>query len=165
MFFLLCRLIKPCPFFKFTPRKKAPGNSKIAIIFIPKIIILLIFSPFPSFADEVEDGKAIYKTNCTPCHGVTGEGNGPKAEELKIKPQDHTNTTYMSTRTDEQLGFVIRNGGISISKSPLMPAWKGTLSDRQIKSVVKYLRKLCSCVFDSVISDPKLSKADQEFRE
>jgi mono/diheme cytochrome c family protein len=135
------------------------------MIHISKIIVIMMFFPFLSFAGEIEEGEAIYKVNCTPCHGMKGEGNGPKAEELKIKPQDHTNASYMSTRTDKQLEYVIQNGGISISKSPLMPAWKGTLPDNQIKAVVKYLRKLCSCVFDSILSDPKLRKIDREFRE
>jgi len=135
------------------------------MIHISKIIIILIFFPLLSFAGEIEEGEAIYKVNCTPCHGMKGEGDGPKAEELKIKPQDHTNASYMSTRTDKQLKYVIRNGGISISKSPFMPAWKGTLSDNQIKAVVKYLRKLCSCVFDSILSDTKLRKIDRKFRQ
>ena len=126
--------------------------------------ILLLFILFSSLS-IAEDGEAIYKLNCTPCHGMTGEGNGPKAAELKIKPQDHTSTSYMSTRTDEQLEYVVRNGGISISKSPFMPAWKDKLSDNQIKAVIKYLRKLCSCKFTSILSDPKLRVVDLEFRE
>ncbi len=141
------------------------GDSSRSMIHISKTIIILIFFPLLSFAGEIEEGEAIYKVNCAPCHGMKGEGDGPKAEELKIKPQDHTNASYMSTRTDKQLEYVIRNGGISISKSPLMPAWKGTLSDDQIKAVVKYLRKLCSCLFDSILSDPKLRKIDRKFRQ
>lgn len=150
----------------FTPsyRKKKSENLKKPILLIPTIIIFLMLVPVLCFAEKTGSGEAIYKINCTPCHGITGEGNGPKAEELKIKPLDHTNATYMSTRTDEQLEYVIRNGGISISKSPIMPAWKDTLSDEQIKAVIKYLRKLCACEFDSIVSDPKLRIVDLEFR-
>lgn len=129
------------------------------------IFILLTFFSSLCFADEIKDSEAIYKLHCSPCHGITGKGNGPKAAELKIKPQDHTNASYMSTRTDNQLENIIRNGGISISKSQLMPAWKDTLSDKQIKAVVKYLRQLCSCKFESIISDSKLRTVDLEFRE
>ncbi len=130
-----------------------------------KIVLFIFCFPFLSVAEGLEDGEAIYKKNCTPCHGTTGEGNGPKAEELKIKPQDHTNDSYMSTRTDEQLLYVIKNGGISIGKSTFMPAWRESLSDNQIKLVVKYLRKLCDCTFSSIVSDPKLREVDLEFRE
>lgn len=129
------------------------------------IFILLTFFPSLCFAEELDGGETIYKLHCSPCHGITGEGNGPKSAELKINPQDHTNASYMSTRTDNQLENVIRNGGISISKSQLMPAWKDTLSDKQIKAVVKYLRQLCSCKFESIISDSKLRTVDLEFRE
>lgn len=151
----------------FTPphRNKKSENLKKTIILTPTIIILSMLVPALCFAEKTENGETVYKINCTPCHGITGEGNGPKAVELKTKPLDHTNATYMSTRTDEQLEYVIRNGGISISKSPIMPAWKDTLSDKQIKAVIKYLRKLCACKFDSIVSDPKLRIVDLEFRE
>lgn len=126
---------------------------------------LLLFFPSLIFAASEQDGETIYKAHCTPCHGTTGEGNGPRAIELKIKPRNHTQASYMSTRTDKQLKNVIRNGGISISKSPLMPAWKDKLSEKQIEALVRHLRKLCSCEFDSIMSDSKLRTVDLEFRE
>ena len=40
---------------------------------------------------------------------------------------------------------VIKEGGLSIDKSVLMPPWAAVMSDAEIKAVVKYLRELCEC--------------------
>jgi len=36
------------------------------------------------------DGKAMYASYCTPCHGVDGKGNGRLTASLKRKPTDLT---------------------------------------------------------------------------
>ena len=38
----------------------------------------------------VENGRALFATYCASCHGVTGRGNGPAAEELRRRPADLT---------------------------------------------------------------------------
>ena len=35
-------------------------------------------------------GKLAYKDYCSACHGVTGKGDGPVADELKTPPPDLT---------------------------------------------------------------------------
>jgi cytochrome c oxidase cbb3-type subunit 3 len=55
----------------------------------------------------------------------------------------------MSTRSDESLFKVIKEGGTSISKSVLMPSWEGTMSEEEIKDLVQHLRTLCKCKFGS----------------
>jgi cytochrome c oxidase cbb3-type subunit 3 len=49
----------------------------------------------------------------------------------------------MSKLSDEQLFKVIKEGGASIGKSPLMPPWGPSLKDDQIKDVIAYVRTLC----------------------
>lgn len=36
------------------------------------------------------DGAEMYKSYCASCHGITGEGNGPAAEALKVAPANLT---------------------------------------------------------------------------
>ena len=31
------------------------------------------------------DGHTLFRVNCAACHGLTGDGDGPVAEELKVK--------------------------------------------------------------------------------
>jgi mono/diheme cytochrome c family protein len=35
-------------------------------------------------------GKTLFERNCTPCHGLTGEGNGPAAPTLNPRPRNFT---------------------------------------------------------------------------
>lgn len=70
----------------------------------------------------------------------------------------------MSTKTDKQLEEVIRGGGASVSKSAIMPPWDATLTDQEIKALILYLRKLCNCRFEGVVSDEKLRKISPDFK-
>lgn len=112
-----------------------------------------------------EEGKTIYQFYCSQCHGIKGNGKGINYQALTIRPQDHTDASFMSGRTDKQLEDVIRHGGIGVSKSPLMPPWGEVFLEKDIKKLVKYLRTLCSCRFDAIVSDPKLRNVDLQFRE
>jgi mono/diheme cytochrome c family protein len=48
----------------------------------------------------------------------------------------------MAAYTDADLTKIISGGGASVGKLPLMPAFKGQLSDAQIADVVAYIRSL-----------------------
>ena len=127
------------------------------------IVLLAVFAVSPAFA--AVDGKAIYMHWCSQCHGEDGRGDGVNSTpDMTINPRDHTDATFMSTRTDEQLEEVIRYGGAGIAKSPLMPPWRKTLTDEQIKALVRYLRKLCNCQYRGVHSHIKLRTIDPDFR-
>jgi mono/diheme cytochrome c family protein len=41
-------------------------------------------------AQSPPDGATLYRTYCASCHGVSGRGNGPMAEYLRIPPTDLT---------------------------------------------------------------------------
>lgn len=90
-----------------------------------------------------------YKAYCVQCHGMEGNGKGVNIRDMSVQPRDHTDAKSMSTRSDESLFKVIKEGGTSISKSVLMPNWGGTLTDEEIKDLVQHLRTLCKCKFGS----------------
>jgi len=104
-------------------------------------VYLVVFSA----CIEAEAPKDIYKTYCVQCHGLDGNGKGINVADMSTQPRDHTDATEMSARTDEELFKVIKEGGQSINKSVLMPPWGSTLSDEEIKGLVKYLHELCGC--------------------
>jgi mono/diheme cytochrome c family protein len=87
-------------------------------------------------------GKAKYELLCAGCHGMSGKGDGPAAAGLNPKPADLSDRNYLSTLSDQYLFDVIKEGGPQVKKSPLMPAWRGALSDKEIASVISYLRSL-----------------------
>jgi mono/diheme cytochrome c family protein len=98
-----------------------------------------------SFADEKGDekaGKKTYGLLCASCHGNTGKGDGPAATALTPKPADHTDGKRMKALSDQFLFDIIKNGGASVGKSPLMPAWGGQLKDQDIRNLIAYIREL-----------------------
>ena len=90
-----------------------------------------------------------YHAYCVQCHGLEGNGKGVNIRDMSATPRDHTDAKSMSTRSDDGLFKVIKEGGLSISKSVLMPPWGGTLSDEEIKDLVLHLRTLCKCKYGS----------------
>ena len=91
-------------------------------------------------AAVLEKGAAIYKTNCVPCHGASGKGDGPGAGALKPPPRDHTDYAYMSTLTDKNIADVIVMGG-AIKGRPLMPSHP-QLRGSDLDALVAYVRSL-----------------------
>lgn len=96
----------------------------------------------PGLSRVEETGKRLYVAICAYCHGVNGDGFGLNAPNLAVPPRDHTDASYMASRTDEQLFAVIKYGGGAQGRSNLMPPWGGRLSDREITALVAYVRTL-----------------------
>lgn len=94
-----------------------------------------IKNPIAANASSVSDGKALYATNCSPCHGDKGKGNGPAAQALNPKPADHTSATVQN-ESDGSLYWKLTEG-----RSP-MPSYKAVLSDKQRWELVDYIRTL-----------------------
>lgn len=88
-------------------------------------------------------GKAKYDQLCVGCHGASGKGDGAAAASLNPKPRDHTNCKEMAKESDANLFKVIKEGGQSIGRSPLMPPWGASLKDADIHNLVAYIRGYC----------------------
>ncbi|HPG28677.1 MAG TPA: multicopper oxidase domain-containing protein, partial [Myxococcota bacterium] len=88
------------------------------------------------------EGARLYRTYCTACHGLDGDGRGLNVPALSVQPRDHTDVREMATRSDQELRTAISQGGPGVGKSVLMPPWQGVLSDDQIGSLVRHLRTL-----------------------
>ena len=102
-------------------------------------------APAPPAAVVTPDaakGATLYAANCATCHGPHGDGDGPVAAALTPKPAKHHDGVYMNALTNEHLFKVIKEGGPSVGKSPMMAPWGGMLSDAQIWDVVAFVRSL-----------------------
>jgi cytochrome c oxidase cbb3-type subunit 3 len=105
--------------------------------------MVLLTTAIAAQAADVDQGKKLYGQFCASCHGQSGKGDGPASAALNPKPRDHTDKDYMSKLSDDDMLKVIKNGGASIGKSPLMPPWGSSLKDDQIQDVIAYIRTLC----------------------
>lgn len=96
---------------------------------------LSVKNPNAPTAASIKNGKALYATYCTPCHGKNGSGNGPAAAALNPKPADHT-SAKVQAETDGALFYKMSEG-----HSP-MPAYAAVLSVTQRWDLVNYIRTL-----------------------
>ena len=114
-----------------------------------KFLFIVLLGIFAMQAQAGETAADNYKAYCVQCHGLEGNGKGVNVRDMSTTPRDHTDAKSMSARSDEALFKVIKEGGLSITKSVLMPPWGGTFSDEEIKDLVQHLRTLCKCQFGS----------------
>lgn len=110
--------------------------------------LFLTIAPLPqaaaarAAAPGADDAELLYRTYCTACHGLAGNGKGLNVPALAVQPRDHTDAREMGTRSDEDLFTAIAGGGPAVGKSVLMPPWRALFSDDQIHGLVSHLRKL-----------------------
>lgn len=80
-----------------------------------------------------DDAAALYKTKCAACHGADGSGNTAMGKAFKLRD---LGSDEVQAQTDAQLTAITSDG------KGKMPAYKGKLTDDQIKGLVGYIRTL-----------------------
>ena len=88
---------------------------------------------------NVDLGRAHYQQFCAGCHGADGRGG---AQTFMPHIQNLTQKDYIEFLPDGYLFTVIAGGGGSVGKSTMMPAWKVTLSEQDIKDIIAHIRSL-----------------------
>ncbi len=87
---------------------------------------------------SIKNGKKIFLNNCTACHGVNGDGDGPAAKAINgAKPRDFTTGIFKYGRSESEIFNTITKG----ISGTAMPPWN-SLSQSDRKSVVKYILTL-----------------------
>lgn len=82
----------------------------------------------------------LYKRKCKSCHGIDGDGNGPKAETIEIKPAAFSKPGYLAGRKDGQLYWIIMNGSEGTEMEPKGPKTRANLSEREVWTLIAYIR-------------------------
>jgi mono/diheme cytochrome c family protein len=91
------------------------------------------------------DTRTLYLTFCAGCHGVSGRGDGPNAKFLPVRPAVHADAAAMSQRSDDMLFDAIAAGGYVLGRSNRMPGFGATLTNAEIRGLVRFIRELCHC--------------------
>jgi Cu(I)/Ag(I) efflux system protein CusF len=90
-------------------------------------------------------GKEIYTAKCALCHGEKGDGKGPAAASLPLKPGDFTDKKMVAEMAGNYWVWRVSEGGIVEpfkSKNSAMPAWKNELSMNDRWAVIAYAHTL-----------------------
>jgi mono/diheme cytochrome c family protein len=90
----------------------------------------------PLGAEAATEGANVFHTNCEPCHGTQGHGDGPAGQALDPRPQNLA--ALQTVASDEYLFWRISEGRYGTS----MVGWKGVLTEQQIWQVVTFVRTL-----------------------
>jgi mono/diheme cytochrome c family protein len=117
--------------------------KRIAIL----LLSLLIALPASIAKAEEQAASATFADHCARCHGSDGKGNGFFIRALTAvsgakRPVDFTDKAVMSNWSDKRLAAMITDGGATMGGSSLMPAYKESLSQKQIADLVSYIRSL-----------------------
>jgi mono/diheme cytochrome c family protein len=93
-------------------------------------------NPQKSSKETIAEGKALWSTHCSSCHGKSGLGDGSKAAQLKTTPNDLTKADAQS-QSDGALFYKISEGRDD------MPSFKKKLPEQEdIWNLVVYIRTL-----------------------
>ncbi|MCK9985756.1 MAG: hypothetical protein AzoDbin1_02228 [Azoarcus sp.] len=93
-------------------------------------------APYPSgLKGEAAKGKEFYEKNCAECHGVKGDGQGPRAYFIRPVPRDFLHERSRLTLNRPAIYAAVffgRNG-------TEMPAWSKVLTEQEIANVSEYV--------------------------
>jgi mono/diheme cytochrome c family protein len=96
-------------------------------------------------AGMIARGKEIYTQKCALCHGEKGDGKGPGAANLPLKPADLTDRKMVAEMPGNFWYWRVSEGGLVEpfkAKGSAMPAWKGELSESDRWAVIAYAHTL-----------------------
>ena len=93
-------------------------------------------TPLPSATiDELASGRKVYEINCANCHKADGTGGPVEIEGKKLNPDNLTSDKIKGFSDEKIIGYIM-NG----VEDEGMPAFKGRLSEGEMRDVVKYVR-------------------------
>jgi mono/diheme cytochrome c family protein len=99
---------------------------------------------------DPDKGRIFFMGNCFTCHGVKGDGEGPRAYFITPPPRNFLLETSRQRLNRPVLFEAITNGRLGTN----MPAWGKVLSNQEIANVAEF-------VFQNFISPPQGNKGNQ----
>jgi mono/diheme cytochrome c family protein len=92
--------------------------------------------PMPNgLRGNARKGGAFYNANCATCHGVKGDGNGPRAYFINPRPRD-----FVAGESRASLNRPLLYASVSMGKlGTEMPAWSKVLTAQEVADVAEYV--------------------------
>ena len=80
-------------------------------------------------------GREFYMKNCFTCHGVKGDGNGPRAYFNRPRPRDFTSDASRQILNRPRVFDSITKGRVGT----VMPAWGKVLNEQEIANLAEFV--------------------------
>lgn len=135
--------------------------KKIILLGISFVFLIISISACALFENEnVSEGRKLFAYFCASCHGGKGRGDGFNSASLDPEPRDLSDQkeVYMAKQKNEDLFKVISLGGKAIEKSPRMPPYGTTLSEKEIWQIVAFVRSLHSYKDEDIDFEKELNE-------
>ena len=101
------------------------------VILVGSILLSQRKTLLPARPADPQLGERIFRQNCAVCHGSNAGGSDFAPPLNRMGHADH--------HPDWELYMFIAEGKVGFTQ---MPAWKERLSDREIRSVIAYIKTL-----------------------
>ena len=98
-----------------------------------KMILLLTVAALLVAPMAMGDGAAVFKAKCASCHGPDGSGLTGMGKAMKLRD---LGSADVQKQSDGELTTITTDG------KGKMPAYKGKISDDEIKQVIAFMRTL-----------------------
>ncbi len=91
--------------------------------------------PLPNgLVGNLKRGEKAYMTNCSACHGIKGDAQGPRAYFITPKPRNFIDPS--SAMFNRPMLFASISNG---KPGTVMPAWSKVLSDQEIADIAEFV--------------------------
>lgn len=84
---------------------------------------------------DAQRGGVFYRANCSACHGLAGDGNGPRAYFIRPRPRDFTAAASRARFNRLALYAAVSEGRLGTE----MPAWRQVATPQQMADVSEYV--------------------------
>jgi mono/diheme cytochrome c family protein len=92
--------------------------------------------PMPNgLRGDARKGGAFYNANCATCHGVKGDGKGPRAYFINPRPRNFADAGSRTVLSRPVLYAATSMGKLGTE----MPAWSKVLTEQEIADVAEYV--------------------------
>jgi mono/diheme cytochrome c family protein len=95
-------------------------------------------NPFPANEAVLAAGKKVFAARCARCHGPTGKGDGPDADQDHKEMMDLTQPGRAAANPDGVVFYKVWHG----RQSPRMPNFEDQISKEQAWAVVAFAQSL-----------------------
>lgn len=115
------------------PGSAAPGPSRAAVSNTPPVNME---ADFPNgLRGDYAAGKRFFLANCYTCHGVQGDGNGPRAAFNTPRPRNFLSAESRARFNRPALLQAVTEGKVGT----VMPAWGKVLTPQEIADVAEFV--------------------------
>jgi len=117
------------------PKRSVPMAATPTLIHVhDRDGAMKLVNPNPATAESIKRGRKFFQIFCTPCHGVSGTGDGLVGAKFLIRPFDLTADNEQKVLPEGYIFGTVAFGGA------IMPSYGNDLAPGEIWDVVNYVR-------------------------